>query len=114
MKVSVYLIGATVFITKLNIQSFEAVENAFSKHGFEVVKPHDLFTEQEQRELTDDQQIKRRLNALANCDLALLIPGWDEDSFACAERSFANFRHIPLHSLLEGINAITQSHKKRP
>jgi len=110
MKASVYLIGATILIDKLNLQSFEYVENAFQARGFNTVKPHDLFADSEQKKLSDDQVINRRVKALDDCDFAVLISGWQEDRYALAEKSVADFRKKPTYSLLEGIDRITNKH----
>jgi len=111
-KPSVYLIGATVLCDKLNLESFEAVENAFVKRGFSVVKPHDLFFDEEQRTLTDDEVITRRAQALRKCDFAVLIPGWFDDRFAQAEHTTARFSSIPVHRLLAGMDQFDMYMKK--
>ncbi len=110
-KPTVYLIGPTLFISKLNIQSFEAVENALAKRGFSVVKPHDLFATDEQTMLSDDEVITRRCNALAKCDFAVLISGYEEDKFARAEKAVANVKQVPVHAFLEGVDRFSSLYR---
>jgi nucleoside 2-deoxyribosyltransferase len=106
LKPNIYLIGPTTFCTKLNIESFETIQDAFEQHGFRVTKPHDLFTEDMQREISLDEQLAVRSNAVKSCDFVIVLPGHTDDSFATAELAFARFIKKPVHRLLEGIDRI--------
>lgn len=96
MKKTVYIIGQTVGLSKLGLENFNAVEGFLDKQGYESVKPHDLFDDFDPNILTQKEHLVRRVSAMLECDLVLLVPGWSNDSYARAEHADArrNEKHI--------------------
>lgn len=85
MKTTIYLIGPTVGIDKLNLSTFNAVEGFLENQGYEVVKPHDLFDDWDQHNLTQAEAMARRQEAMAQCHMVMTMPGWHDDSYARCE-----------------------------
>jgi hypothetical protein len=89
MKKTIYIIGATTNVDRLNIDAFEAVEHFLEKQGYASVKPHDLFDEWDQNSLPQNEHMLRRMHHLGKCDCVILLPGWADCSFAKAEHNHA-------------------------
>lgn len=77
----VYLIGPSIGLAKLNLQTFEAVAKKLEGMGHSVVIPHTLFhpEENEKNGLSFPEQMKRRVDALEECEVAVTLPGFSED-----------------------------------
>jgi hypothetical protein len=95
MKKTIYIIGATTNVDRLNIDAFEAVERFLEKQGYQTVKPHDLFDEWDQNSLPQNEHMLRRMYHLGKADGVILLPGWSDCSFAKAEYNHA--RSLQMH-----------------
>lgn len=100
----VYLIGPTVGLSRLNLDTFEKVAEKARLKGLQAVIPHKLFADEENEpgNLSTEEAIERRAEALAKCDYAVLIPGFYDDYFACRERLVAKtlgIEAIHFHNL---------------
>lgn len=89
MKKTAYLIGATVGMTKLNIEAFEAVQRFLEKADYDVTKPHDLFDDWDSNILSQREHIERRQKAIDEAGMVVLIPGFALCSFARADHNHA-------------------------
>jgi len=85
----VYIIGRTSGMPKLNLGTFNAVEGFLHKYGYETIKQHDLFYDDDQHHLTQQEAMQRRFDALDTCDMVVLLPDWIECSYARAEHNYA-------------------------
>ena len=89
MKKTIYIIGATTNVDKLNIKAFESVERFLQTQGYETVKPHDLFDEWDQNSLPQNEHMLRRFHHMFKCDAVILIPGYVDCSYSLAEKNHA-------------------------
>jgi len=82
----VFLIGPTVGIELLNIRVFNAVASKLEDMGHTAVIPHELFHEEENgiTGIGEREARMRMVDALLECDKAVMIGAIDSDLFAPA------------------------------
>ncbi len=96
----VYIIGRTTGLRNLNLGTFNAVEGFLHKYGYETVKQHDLFTDDDVHNLTQQEAMQRRFEAIDACDMVVVLPGWIDCSYARAEHRYTSTMQKDLRNYL--------------
>ena len=93
----VYIIGATIGFPMLNLNQFQKAAEKIGKMGYSNVVPHYLFHDEENNRggLSFSESLKRRQEALEECEYAVLLPGFAEDRYASCEAITAKNLSIP-------------------
>lgn len=112
----VYIIGPTVGLRNLNLYTFDKVAEKLRGLGYEPVVPHYLFSndENERGGITVGDSIIRRQSALEECEVAVFIPGYEDDHFACIEGVTAknlNLKRLRLDQLKKNTHVSTINKK---
>jgi hypothetical protein len=105
----VFVIGPTVGLNKLNIETFRKVEKVLVQKGLEPVVPHDLFSDEENERggLTRQEVIERFEKAIENCDAAITVPGYAEDHYAAIQFIMAGNMGL-MRVRLDQVNSIVK------
>ncbi len=83
----VFIIGPTIGLDKLNIETFRKVERVLVQKGLEPVVPHDLFSDEENERggLKREEVLSRFSDGIEGCDAVVTIPGYAEDNYAAIQ-----------------------------
>lgn len=124
----VYLAGPMRGKFGMNFGNFDIFRDRWRAKGYHVISPADLYRltigPPEMERIYTKEQLKsiifRDMEALAECDLVAVLPGWEMSLGSTLEITLANFLGIPIVSAMTGdsINASTlpyanQIHLKR-
>lgn len=89
MSHKVFIIGATTNRPKLNLYTFNKVEQFLNKQGYSTVKQHDLFDDWDHNILTQKEAQQRINDHIDSADVVVAIPGWMACSYARAQMQHA-------------------------
>ena len=101
-----YIIGPTVGRSYLGKGEFDVAVSMLGHSQREVIIPHDLFTDDEQRSMTVAASVVRRKEVLATCNEVFYLPNWNTDTVAVAEMDHARTLGILIRPFYGPINQI--------
>lgn len=114
-----YISGPMSGHADLNRAAFDTAKHALQGRGYQVVSPHGLaVTPTDGEDLTEPQiwlaAMAQDLRALGECDLVLLLPGWEKSPGAVIEAIAARRLNIPTYTSAPGTDwgLLTPRHQR--
>lgn len=93
-----------------NLKSYEAIAAKISRLELEAVFPNHANEPDARLEFLS--VVLQRSAALKHCDMALLVPGWQDCVLATKMRQTAEINGVYFHPLMNGYDALKdQAHK---
>lgn len=92
----VYLSGPITGLPNGNKEAFQAYEDRFVNMQFEVVNPHKLHTEEQEKTFEWSDFMKSDIKALLDCQVVAMMPGWEKSKGANIEIYIARNLNIPV------------------
>lgn len=93
---TVYISGPITGIENGNKQAFSNYEEKLKIQGFNVINPHNLHTEEEEKTFTWVQFMKSDIKALMDCDFVAVLNGWANSKGANVEVMLARTLNMPI------------------
>lgn len=105
----VYISGPISGIEDANRKAFKDAEDRLTKMNFEVINPHNLFSQEEMNKLEHDVTtkvisfdqlwsvcMKRDIKALMDCEFVAVLPYWESSRGANLEIAIAKAVGMPI------------------
>lgn len=86
----IYISGPMTGIENHNREEFQKYEDLIRSKGFRnVINPHKIHSEYQTKNFTWEQFLRSDIKVLMDCDLVVLIPGWENSKGAQLENHVA-------------------------
>lgn len=87
IRATAYIAGPMTGIQDWNIPAFAAMADLLRSKGIDCINPHELH--EPDPDTPWDWYLRRDLKSLADCDVLVLLPGWENSRGATLEHCIA-------------------------
>ncbi|MGZ0151849.1 DUF4406 domain-containing protein [Kribbella sp. WER1] len=103
---SVYLSGPMTGLPEFNFPVFDAAAYALRQIGFLVVSPHELDAGMDLDNFDLQAALERDVQAVADTDAVVLLPGWEDSPGAAVEVIYAEALGHPVFRLADVLMSV--------